>query len=112
LKSDIEAARIAGMCFREDVPKDRNADAREGAEEMNFLILLGMFGFLILTILVLELFWMWYPFLEERRRHRVLAHEMQSKPRLTPVSILSPVAASEASAEEKAESETHRQLAA
>lgn len=76
---------------------------------MNLLLLLGMFAFLVLTIFVLELFWMWYPFLEERRKHRILSQQMQNKPTLVPVSIVSPVAASEAKdrGQEKRKNETH-----
>jgi hypothetical protein len=38
---------------------------------MEFLVLIGLFGLMILTICVLELFWMWYPFLADWRRNRV-----------------------------------------
>ena len=37
---------------------------------MELLATIGAFGFLSLTIAVLELFWMWYPFLAKpRTRH-------------------------------------------
>ncbi len=40
---------------------------------MELLAVIGLFGFLCLTIVVLELFWMWYPFLASRRkRHPAL----------------------------------------
>lgn len=37
---------------------------------MELLAVIGLFGFLCLTIVVLELFWMWYPFLASRRKRR------------------------------------------
>jgi hypothetical protein len=46
---------------------------------MEFLVLIGLFGLMILTICVLELFWMWYPVLADRRGNRLASSEHRNR---------------------------------
>jgi hypothetical protein len=49
----------------------KKIDVPQGGDDMEFLVLIGLFGLMILIICILELFWMWYPFLADWRRNRV-----------------------------------------
>jgi hypothetical protein len=71
----------------------KKVDATEGGDDMEFLVLIGLFGLMMLIICVLELFWMWYPFLADWRRNRVpssahrnriAALQVSTAPSLTP----------------------------
>ena len=46
---------------------------------MEFLALIGLFGLMILIICVLELFWMWYPVLADRRGNRLASREHRNR---------------------------------
>ena len=58
---------------------------------MQFLILIGLFGVMILSICALELFWMWYPFLAEWRMHRISSNGSQTSVAVMRVSSVTPI---------------------
>jgi hypothetical protein len=82
---------------------------------MEFLALIGLFGLMVLTICVLELFWMWYPFLADWRRNRVPSSAYRNRKATMQVSTAPSLTASEAKTlgeEMSRGKERSRQLAA
>jgi hypothetical protein len=82
---------------------------------MELLILIGLLGLMTLSISVLELFWMWYPFLAERRRLRISSNAYQNRVATMQVSTVTPavpVEAKDRREDVSAAKQRSRQLAA